>query len=234
MLEFNPVAADVGDAKPSATVVVVRDGDRGIEALLLQRNPELRHMPGAWVFPGGKVDPEDPGETPVERARHAAVRELKEESQLDVAAHTLLPFSHWVTPVMVKRRFATWFWLATVSDEQTVVVDDSEIVDHRWLTASEVLSSHNAGDLQLPPPTLVSLCDIAECADVNRLIERVQGRRPPYFFPKIQKRDEGLLFLYPGDAGYETEEANADGPKHRSQIVERVFSYQRDYEWPSL
>ena len=43
---------------PAATVVPLRDGDSGLEVLLLQRNArgEFGHM---WVFPGGRVDDGD-------------------------------------------------------------------------------------------------------------------------------------------------------------------------------
>ena len=46
---------------PAATIVLVRDGDQGLEALLVQRSKAVRHMGGMWVFPGGRVDPDDAG-----------------------------------------------------------------------------------------------------------------------------------------------------------------------------
>lgn len=44
---------------PSATLVLLRQGSPGLEVLLLQRTPRSGFIPGAWVFPGGRVDPED-------------------------------------------------------------------------------------------------------------------------------------------------------------------------------
>jgi glyoxylase-like metal-dependent hydrolase (beta-lactamase superfamily II)/8-oxo-dGTP pyrophosphatase MutT (NUDIX family) len=49
----------------SATIVVVRDGDRGLEVLLSRRAESSDHTSGAWVFPGGILDPAD-------RAAHGA------------------------------------------------------------------------------------------------------------------------------------------------------------------
>ena len=37
---------------PAATAIVVRDGDEGIEALMLRRNSKLAFAGGMWVFPG--------------------------------------------------------------------------------------------------------------------------------------------------------------------------------------
>ena len=45
--------------RPSATVVVVRAGTEGVEVLLSRRAERGDHNSGAWVFPGGLVDPGD-------------------------------------------------------------------------------------------------------------------------------------------------------------------------------
>ena len=44
---------------PSATVVLLREGGEGPEALLLRRNRATGFVPGAYVFPGGRVDAAD-------------------------------------------------------------------------------------------------------------------------------------------------------------------------------
>jgi 8-oxo-dGTP pyrophosphatase MutT (NUDIX family) len=45
--------------EPAATVVLMRDGAAGPEALLLRRQRSSGFVPGAWVFPGGRVDAAD-------------------------------------------------------------------------------------------------------------------------------------------------------------------------------
>ena len=45
--------------RAAATIVVVRDGAAGIEVLLSRRAERGDHNSGAWVFPGGIVDPGD-------------------------------------------------------------------------------------------------------------------------------------------------------------------------------
>lgn len=45
--------------RPAATVVLARDGDPGLEVLLMRRNRNAGFVPGAYVFPGGRVDRED-------------------------------------------------------------------------------------------------------------------------------------------------------------------------------
>lgn len=48
--------------RDAATVVVVRDGPRGLETFCVERHRRSGFMGGALVFPGGKVDPEDHAE----------------------------------------------------------------------------------------------------------------------------------------------------------------------------
>ena len=54
-------------AKPAATVVLVREGVAGPEVLLLRRNRATGFVPGAWVFPGGRVDAADGEDALAER-----------------------------------------------------------------------------------------------------------------------------------------------------------------------
>ena len=52
----DPESVPVRDA---ATVMLVRDGDAGLEVCMLQRNLRSDFVGGAYVFPGGGVDPGD-------------------------------------------------------------------------------------------------------------------------------------------------------------------------------
>lgn len=47
------------EPRPAATVVVLRPSDQGPEVLLLKRSRKVGFFPRAWVFPGGRLDPED-------------------------------------------------------------------------------------------------------------------------------------------------------------------------------
>ena len=51
-------AADV-PIRPAATVMLVRDGDDGLEVFMMQRTLSAAFAHGMYVFPGGKVDAAD-------------------------------------------------------------------------------------------------------------------------------------------------------------------------------
>ena len=44
---------------PAATVMLLRDSAAGPEVLLLERHSKSEFLPDAYVFPGGRVDPDD-------------------------------------------------------------------------------------------------------------------------------------------------------------------------------
>lgn len=71
--------------RPSATVLLLRDGARGLEVLMVERHHEIDFVAGALVFPGGRVDEADA--SPALGARCAGVATLPAEQRaLRVAA----------------------------------------------------------------------------------------------------------------------------------------------------
>jgi 8-oxo-dGTP pyrophosphatase MutT (NUDIX family) len=89
----------IAQPRDAATVVLLRSAPAGLEVLLLARARAMDFAPGAHVFPGGSVDPEDASVqwhgsppqglgVPDERARAlvcAAIRETFEESGVLIA-----------------------------------------------------------------------------------------------------------------------------------------------------
>ncbi len=82
--------APLVEARPAATVMLIRDSVAGIEVLMVRRRPR-GFFGGLTVFPGGAVDPVDtsglagdvvPGDHTDQEFRVAALRELAEETGL--------------------------------------------------------------------------------------------------------------------------------------------------------
>lgn len=228
MLETSDVVEPV---YPAATVVLVRDGDDGLEALLVQRNQAVKHMGGMWVFPGGKVDQQDypAGGDDYNAAINAAIRETREEAGLEVSPEQLVYLSHWTTPEGAKRRFATWFFLTILKDGQEVKVDGGEIGNHRWLRPDVALAESADADLplRLMPPTYVSLWDIADCHSCSAARERVGSREAIVYQPRMAFVEDGICFLYEGDAGYEEQSLEAEGSRHRLYMIDSHLEYIR-------
>jgi 8-oxo-dGTP pyrophosphatase MutT (NUDIX family) len=203
---------------PAATVVLARDADEGLEVLMLRRNSRGA-FGGMWVFPGGKVDPEDVDpaneDDEVATARRAAVREAAEEAGLAVDAAGLVTFSHWLPPPQAPRRFSTWFFLGRAPSAGSVEIDGSEIHDHSWLRPADALARRDAGQIELAPPTWVTLWRLAAVPDVAAAVADATGREPERFETHIVQADGLPVALWHGDAGYESGEVDRPGPRHR-------------------
>ncbi len=230
MLELSKAVEPV---YPAATVVLVRDGEQGLEALLVQRSKAVAHMGGMWVFPGGRVDEQDypPDRDEYGAALNAAIRETREEAGLDIGEHQLAYLSHWTTPEGAKRRFATWFFLAVLEDGQEVTVDGGEIAHHRWVRPEVAFAeiADREHPFRLMPPTFVSLVDIADCPTCLEAHERISSREAIRYEPRMVFVEDGICFLYEGDSGYADENLETPGSRHRTYMIDGQLEYLRQY-----
>jgi 8-oxo-dGTP pyrophosphatase MutT (NUDIX family) len=212
----------------AATVILIRDGDDGLETLMLRRNSKLA-FGGMWVFPGGRVDPADYGDDPddLESASlTAAVREAHEESGLVLSPELLVPFSHWTPPPEAPKRFSTQFYVAPAPEGQ-VTIDDGEIHEHMWVTPQEAMRRRDALEIELAPPTWITLHTLAAAATVDAALATARGAVPEHFTTKAAMTDEGLVVMWHGDAGYEDGDATREGPRHRLWMAEPAWRYER-------
>lgn len=210
-------------AVPAATVVLLRDSDEGMRVLMLKRTGGGA-FGGFWVFPGGRVDSTDADELA------AAVREAKEESDLDLDPAGFVRFSHWTPPAAEMRRFSTWFFLAQAPHEhhQTVTIDQGEIVHHEWLLVSEALERRNRGEIELAPPTFVTLSVIAQSSTVDEALDRARSVEPSVYEVNLRKKENRTFTVFAGDIAYHDGELlDADGPRHRLELTNSPWVYER-------
>ncbi len=213
--------------------MIMRDAADALEVLLVKRNTKIAFHGGSWVFPGGKVDAADhrPGTNgdDLEIARHAAARELHEEAGIAVNSLSLQAFSHWTTPDNQPKRFAAWFFLATVNLDCVVEIDGDEIVDHCWLTVDEALAQRDQDKIALPPPTFVSLIKLRPFSDSAAFLAHVDKQGVERFVPRVVDLDDGRCSLYEEDAGYDSLDLAAAGARHRLMMQKSGWEYVRQY-----
>lgn len=218
-------------AHPAATVVLLRDGDAGAEVLLVRRSERLAFHGGAWVFPGGRIDPEDyaaasdPDDI-VGAACAAAIREAREEAGLVVVGEDLTAFARWVTPEQLPKRFDTWFFVGRAGSD-AVTVDGREIHAHCWMRPSDALAAQRAGGLDLPPPTFVTLTQFAPYPTVARLLAVATLGSVEIYEPRLHSVPGGACTLYAGDAAYATGDLDQPGRRHRLWMVDSGWRYER-------
>lgn len=189
-------------ARPAATVILLRDSASGFEVLLVKRNPAARFMGGAWVFPGGALQP------PLERGQRglhaAALRELSEEAGIRLPADTeLVPLSRWITPAEVRIRFDTWFLLARVEADCEARVDGEEVVEARWYAPARALAAGRAGEITLVFPTIKNLEELTRFDTAAELIADARLREIRPVLPRVREGGRGERILLPGEPGYD-------------------------------
>jgi 8-oxo-dGTP pyrophosphatase MutT (NUDIX family) len=209
-----------GDPSPAATVVLVREAGDGLETIMLRKASKIA-FGGMWVFPGGRIDDEDrAGATDVEHAaRRAAVREAAEEAGLVVEEASLAWVSHWTPPAIAPKRFATWFFVAP-APEGAVTIDDGEIRESEWMGARDALERRDRLEIELAPPTWMTLDYLAAFDQLDALMADARARDPRHYLTQMARTEAGMIALWEGDAGYGLDDPDTPGARYRLHLAE--------------
>lgn len=215
--------------RPAATVLLLRDeADGTFSVFMVQRSLTSRFMPGAYVFPGGGVDPEDAdsadswggvdfteafdlfgGELSARDAvAHlvAAGREVEEEVGVRLPSlRALQTHSHWITPEIESRRFDTWFLVVRLPEGAEPVHDDGETIASCWVEPKAALAGYGEGDIVMAPPTYYTIWDLARFGSVDDVLADAEQRAVPAVTPRFEQVGDRMALLLPGDALYASE-----------------------------
>jgi 8-oxo-dGTP pyrophosphatase MutT (NUDIX family) len=184
------------EPREAASVILLRGGAGALEVLLARRNPASRFMGGAWVFPGGALEPADGS------LRATAVREVAEEVGVALPGpEELLAFSRWITPKPLPIRFDTHFFLALAPDGAVARVDGAEMVDAGWFAPAAALAAHARGELDLVFPTIKHLEQLAPFASAAALVASARGREIVPVEPELRGMGEHARLVLPGESG---------------------------------
>jgi 8-oxo-dGTP pyrophosphatase MutT (NUDIX family) len=220
-------------AIPADTVELLRDHPAGrasesrVEALMLHKTSAIA-FGGMWVFPGGRVDEGDylADRDPDVAARNAALRETQEEAGIVVPSDGIVWFAHWRPPPGTPKRFATWFF-AVRADSHEVTIDGGEIQNHQWIAPGLALERHAAGEIDLAPPTWVTLYQMSRFPTVDAALARLRAIPPRYYATRVGKRADGArVAMWLGDAGYAEGNADAPGARHRLAMTPGGFVFE--------
>jgi hypothetical protein len=142
------------------------------------------------------------------------VREAFEECGLGVDPKEMHPFSHWTPPRTTPRRFLTWFFAARAGSGE-VAIDHGEIHDSDWMSPAEALRRRDVREIEIAPPTFVSLTELCGFRNVEGALSSIERRTPERFQTVIGLSEVGPIAMWHGDAGYESGDPGLQGPRHR-------------------
>ena len=87
---------------------------------------------------------------------------------------------------------------------------------------------HLAGEIELAPPTWVTLHELSAWSDVRTALRAIGARTPERFTTRIARGDERIMALWHGDAGYGDGDVDRAGPRHRLCMGPSPWRYERD------
>ena len=185
-----------GPVAPAASVILLRDGQAGLETYLLHRHARMAFAPSMVVFPGGRVDPADAsgGRDAILRC---ALRETAEETGVVLAEEDLRPWAHWITPEIEPRRYDTRFFIAALPADQVASDISGETDRAEWTTPNDALAAERSGEMRMLPPTMSILIELADLSTMAEVINHATGRRIEPVVPKLVRSKSGWEFRYP-------------------------------------
>lgn len=225
--------------RDAASVILLRDGAKGLEVFLMRRAEQSGVLGGAYVFPGGKMDEADLAQAEhllpsvdAERARQqlgepglshiravalylAAVREAAEECGVQLTLEALVPWSRWVTPrqaSLMNKRFDTRFFVANLPHAQEAVHDDFETTASEWMAPRDALTRYWAREFDMAPPQIMSLVHLNRFASAGEVLAAALGSATPTIEPEPFDEDGCRTICYPGDARHPVADARLPGP----------------------
>jgi 8-oxo-dGTP pyrophosphatase MutT (NUDIX family) len=81
----------------------------------------------------------------------------------------LFPWSHWITPEAMPKRFDTRFFVASMPEGQHCKPDERETTHGLWISPRKALEANGKGEIPLSPPTLVTLHSLLSFGSIEGL-----------------------------------------------------------------
>ena len=119
---------------PAAAVAFVRDTERGIEVYLSRRPAHFRYYPGAFVFPGGRLDPYDTD------IKATARREVREEIGIDIDTQLLVPLRDIHTSAHAGPVYHMLTFAYPADREFNTDLNPEEVDEEIWIAAREAIA----------------------------------------------------------------------------------------------
>ncbi len=144
---------------PAAAVAFVRDTEGGIEVYLSRRPAHFRYYPGAFVFPGGRLDPEDTD------IRATARREVLEEIGIEIETRLLVPLRNIHTSAHAGPVYHMLTFAYPAEGEFNTTLNRQEVDEEIWIAAREALTR-----FELPYQIRAAVFTIAQFRTVAELL----------------------------------------------------------------
>jgi 8-oxo-dGTP pyrophosphatase MutT (NUDIX family) len=140
----------------------------------------------------------------------------------------LMRWAHWITPVLMKRRYDTRFFLAVLPSGQRCQPDAKETTHGLWISPRAGLAGNLAGEIPLSPPTLITLHQLLKYSHLKDLENEAESRQwGQAFLPRLIPMDSGAVILQPWDPQYHQKEVGINSPDLAQRVLAPEASFSR-------
>src|SRR5260370_26751587 len=89
------------------------------------------------------------------------------------------------------------------------------------------IAGREALEIELAPPTWMTLHHLAEFSTVAELLADARQRTPVFYETRVATGPDGLTAMWSGDAGYESGDPATPGVRHRLRIDAGPWQLER-------
>ncbi len=159
-------------------------------------------------------------------AGQKSLNEAMADLGLQPALDTLIPYARWITPTARPQRFDTMFYLALMPEGQKATSDLKETSQGLWLGPALALAENQAGRVELAPPQVRLLGELAAHASLDDLFDsaRQASLEPVQPFLWINGK-ERVIFL-PWDPDYPAGEPKTPAQPSPAHLCSRLVHDQ--------
>jgi len=147
----------------------------------------------------------------------------------DLAA--LKPYARWITPSARAQRFDTMFYLAPMPPGQEAASDRKETSQGLWLGPGRALRENLAGRVELAPPQVRILGELAAHQSLDELWEAAGQADLSPVRPFLWIKGESRVLLLPWDPDYQAREPIQPARPCQAHVCSRLVNEQGRW-WP--
>ncbi len=162
---------------------------------------------GLWLGAADHYQPHD-GWAPLRARLHAGetLAALAPKAGGRLATSALQPWSRWVTPVGLPKRFDTLFFVVRAPAGQQPEVDAGETTTLVWVHPATAIDQYREGAFPMEFATVSTVRSLQPYANVDTLLAYAAAQRSlPPLHPRLKTDAEGRIagVLLPGQPGYD-------------------------------
>jgi 8-oxo-dGTP pyrophosphatase MutT (NUDIX family) len=134
--------------------------------------------------------------------RRGSLAETLDSHDWVLRADLLRPWSNWITPEVEPRRYDARFFAAALPAGQHADAGTTEVTEAGWYRPVDALAAWKAGEIELLPPTWVTLEQLAEAADTAAVLAAGERRAITPLLPQLRGERDELQLVLPDELGF--------------------------------